>query len=410
MDDTKLPDYTLRAHTCAVTTVLVVDDCHTPTLVSTDEKGRIIVWDLITRRSVRSHQLESGAAITATQYVEPNLLACLSKEDCSLRLYNLATLEEIFEMKVNTMSFANFVIARSENGLLTLFCCSTTNPEAIDCYTIDVTTKRLKRVAKELHFGESIANVLPDGLPKIDKLGLVMKFISHDSGTMFIGFESGIIIGFRLVFDSISDGDCLVVVTHVSAPHCPRPILSLEIDVNNRAKLLGSSTDTIIATDTIITTDTCAVSDMKSRAGITTSNDLAFITSEIHDTHTRKIYDIKSLSKYLLWSTWTGKSYSSKVDTSFIEKYWKSKSSLIPIESSQGSFDKNKADPKVSRYVKTKCITGFDSHCYSCRFGVRMDSVALSDRSKERRLLQFAEHSWYIIGYEDGSISLYRLK
>ena len=79
-----LPKYTLRNHTDPISALALyypARDTVVPYLISADASGKIVIWDLITRRPV--HTFASGvikAQVISLQLLSNNLLSVLSKD------------------------------------------------------------------------------------------------------------------------------------------------------------------------------------------------------------------------------------------------------------------------------------------------------------------------------------------
>lgn len=416
MDKARLPDYTLRNHTAAVTQLLVVpnypdeNNIQTdliPKLVSADEVGTILVWDMLTRRPIKSISIPSGASIVDIQLLANKYLVCLSK-DYTLRILDWFDLKEkpLFEMNVNTMNFANFTISideKEEN--LTLCCCNTQDSEAIDVYQINIKTSKLTRLFNHVDFYSIIKDNLSITLGKKlpDKLGMIMKFTQDlSSNTIFIGFESGILIGFLI------DSDLLKIV-YLSTYHFPEPILDLQCVFGSghskvSGALISSSTNNIIAKHSYPVSD--IITNRVKENHIYKSSNLAPTFPKAMEVKGTKIAHIAEFESYLIWATWGGKTFVKNTTTDKILKYKRGKGSIRPNESPQGSISQNQNENKELKYVKIGSMAVLQSN-HSAVGG--MKSLVVMNRSNQRRLKEFISHSWCFVGYNDGTISLYQI-
>ncbi len=416
MDRTRLPDCTLRNHTVAVTQLLVVANSFDaeniendliPKLISTDEMGKIIVWNLLTRRPMVDTSIPTGASITAIQLLASKYLVCLSK-DYTLRILDWNNLIEkpLFEMNVNTMNFANFTISidKDEKNFV-LCCCNTQDAEAIDIYQINIKTSKLTRLFNHIDFHSIIKDNLILSLDKKvpDKLGMIMKFEQDlRSNTIFIGFESGIIIGFQI------DSEMLKII-YLSTSHFPEPVLDIQVvgglkDVTGT--LISSSTNNIIIKHTYPISET--ITNRIKMNNIFKSSDLTPSTPQTIEVKGTKIAHIAEFENHLIWATWNGKLFIKDTYSGVIHKYKRSKGNIRPNESSQGSISKNQYENKEPRYVKLGAMAIFKSTSLSAVKDIK--SLVVMNRSSQRRLDQFISHSWSFVGYNDGTISLYQIE
>ncbi|KAK5962191.1 Asa1p PWA37_000227 [Arxiozyma heterogenica] len=444
MDRIQLPHYTLRKHTTSITKLLVIDKdiielneelqrkCESthitniiPKLISTDEAGNIVLWDLITRRPIGNAVSPSGVAIIDIQLIANKYLVYLSK-DYTLRILDWSKfpsdLDYIFEMNVNTLNFANFAASLDSNmETITLCCCNTQDSETIDVYHISISTKRLTRVFNHIDFYPMVKNVLQNMLNKVpDRLGMIMKFKQDlKTKTTFIGFESGIIVGYQIVLDKI-------VITYLSAAHFPEPVLDLYIlstqqnfqsnvpvvatnknnDNSDMGILLSSSTNNVV-----IKHYYSAHVNQTSRG----DNNLELITnlqvsnSERLEVKDNKIAHVAAFNQFLIWSTWNGKLFIKNVVKNTVSKYKRSKSNIRPNESSKGSLSGNPTQNNESKYMKISAMEVYQSRLGNSNEIVPLN-VMVMNSSRQRRLRQFISRSWCFIGYHDGTISIYEIE
>lgn len=413
MDRTRLPDYTLRKHTSAITQLIVSDNdtCDegdlVPRLVSSDETGNIIVWDLLTRRPVNEVTIPTGASIVGLELVSSMYLVSLSK-DYTLRIFDWTHLNDkcLFEMSVNTLNFANFAISVKEEdpSILKLCCCNTQDSETIDIYQINVKTSKLTRLFNHVDFFQILnAPLHIELMKKPDKLGMIMKFQQDPtSGTIFLGFESGIIVGFQIEDERLR-------VTYLSACHFPEPVLDLQVVpqeyTNSCGILISSSTTNSIGKHWFPLKEpsgnTLHMGYFYKRAMFTAS------ITELIEVKGSKIAHIAKINNYLIWCTWGGKLYIKDVNSDIVSKYTRSKGFIRPNESSQGSIASKSNSMEEPTYVKIGAMVVFKEKKAITN---TMDGLLVLNTSMQRRLNQFITHSWCFIGYNDGTISLYEIK
>lgn len=445
MDRIRLPDYTLRKHKTSITQLLVVDRdivnfneverrrdensnivSINPKLISTDETGNIFVWDLVTRRPIVNVTSPSGAAIIDVQLLANKYLVYLSK-DYMLRILDWPKLSSdeghIFEMNVNTLNFANFTASLDSNmEIITLCCCNTQDSETIDVYQVNITTKKLTRIFNHIDFYPTIKNILQNELNKLpDRLGMIMKFKQDlKTGTIFIGFESGIIIGYQIVFNKI-------IITYISAIHFPEPVLDLQIvatsetlqskfstfitdKTNNDGGftgiLLSSSTNNIIAKHyyPINISESWETNNKSELIAI-----LQLSCPDKIEVRGTKISHVAAFDRFLIWSTWSGKVFIKDIVTDTISKHKKSKGNIRPNESSKGNLSGGSTQSIESKYVKIGAMTIYQSELCNNN-EVERSAVDIMNSSKQRRFKQFASHSWCFVGYHDGTISMFEIK
>lgn len=399
MESVRAPKYVLRCHTSCVTTLLQLPDSIPPALISTDEEGQIIKWDLLTRRpKIRKQLNESASAIISTQYIKPGLIAVLSK-DHTLRILN-TDLEETFMMHVNTLTFANFTITNS-NGLLRLCCCNTTESDGLDIYIIDVENKTLKRLWKNLKFFELFNDYkeIKKQL-KIDKQGMLMKVTEFDD-TIFCGYESGIVIGIRLHVK-------FVEIVYISVLHAPEPILDIHIF---GATIYTSSTQNFIGEDFFTHTGYVPCEDeliMNSSRMVGKRRSLTLSLPTKIKIPNGNIGKITVENHNLICSCWSGNTFIVDMTTKKCEKINRPKSTIQVSESSQGSFtNSNGRIKKPSNLLKIGALNK-SLPDNTPNYPPPKSLISLS-RGSQRRLNEFMSQKWCYIGYEDGSISLFEL-
>ncbi|GAV53440.1 hypothetical protein ZYGR_0AI07240 [Zygosaccharomyces rouxii] len=396
MNGIKLPEYTLRFHKSSVTDLLVLDlpQDTAPSLVSGDATGTLCLWDLIRRRPISTHCIENEPPIVALQYVDGGLLAVLDKHH-KLRLFRInGSWKQVYEIPVNTLNFANFLIQRIGTEWYRLICCNTQDSESIDIYEFYLTSLHtLKRVHKGLKFYQAISSfTLPTGL-KLDKLGIVMKFTEWHS-VIFCGMESGVVIGFKLIDNN------QVEIVYVSHVHYPNPVLDLHPGKNS---LLSSSTDDKIGIHAL----NCQQNgvDLKRQAPILLNSELHSLSTNFKQVPVSQIAHIKKLENVLLLSSWSGETIVTNEQDEILDKFCKSKSSVEVNENPQGNLQSNKSSSKSANpNCKVSSLEGLSgSNSCSSKY------VVSKNAGQRRRIESFLQNSWCIIGYDDGNIAFHRL-
>lgn len=396
MDGLRLPDYTLRFHKSSVTDLLVVDLPKevAPILVSGDATGKLCLWDVITRRPKFIHCIENAPQIVALQYVEDGLLAVLDKHH-KLRLFKIdGSWEQLNEIPVNTLNFANFLVQRLDLSRYRLICCNTQDSETIDVYEFQLSELRsLKRIHKGLNFYQAIcSSVLPHGF-KLEKLGIVMKF-AELRGTIYCGMESGFIIGFQF------NESYQVQIVYVSHVHYPNPVLDL---FSCQDCLLSSSIDDKIGFHEFVQRKNDE--NLEHYGSLSVREGQQSLTENYKKVPLTKIGHLRKLENLLLLTNWAGETVITNEQTEVISKFVKSKSNVEVNENPQGNLQGNKPSVKNTNLnCKISSLEGVS------RFNANNSNSAVSTNMGQRRRIQkFSENSWCIIGYEDGNISFHRL-
>lgn len=395
MNGIQLPEYTLRSHKSSVTGLLVLHlpQDVAPSLISGDATGTLCLWDLIRRRPIYVHQIENKAPIVALQYVDDGLLAVLDKHH-KLRIFKLdGSWEQVYEIPVNTLNFANFLIRRLGNDLYRLICCNTQDSGSIDIYEFHLSSLHsLKRIHKGLKFYEAIHSLeFLTGL-KLDKLGIVMKFTEWH-GVIFCGMESGFVIGFKLSEDN------QVEIVYVSHVHYPNPILDL---YPGKDSLLSSSIDDKIGIHNVNRRPDRM--DLKRHDQILLSCELQSPSTNFKPVPISQISHIKKLENLLLLSSWSGETIATDHQGKILNKFSKPKSSVEVNENPQGNIQTNKThSKKANPNCKVNSLEGISS------WNENSNYVISTNVGQRRRIEKFLQSNWCIIGYEDGNIACHRL-
>lgn len=416
MHDLLLPDFTLRYHKSNVTTLLVfhLSEEPAPVLLSGDATGVIVLWDLITRRPIANYRIANDPQIVAFQYLEPSLVAVLCK-DHKLRILCIESLprwKQVYEIPVNTLNFANFLLQKLESNWFRLICCNTEDSEAIDVYIFHLSNlNSLKRVHKKLRFFEKVAPLVGDELG-LEKLGIVMRFVELD-GVIYCGLESGFVIGFKF-FDSVSENfddeasqtSCFTLeIVYISNANYPNPILDL---CAAPGYILSSSTDDKVGIHKW--QQLCGLTSPNIQHSSILENELKLTKNNFKRIPVTEVSHLKQLDDCLLLGSWSGETTVLDRQDALISKFVKSKSMLEVTENSKGNLQGNGNVAKSgSRNCKISSLEGISGA--EVRKGT--DSNLLDppiQMGRRRRVETFMQSSWCIIGYDDGSIAFYRLK
>lgn len=450
--DITLPWHTLRFHSKRVTTLSIqptFTDSTLPYLISGDEEGKLVVWGLLTRRPLTVIQLPTHAQIIDAKplWHMGKVLYCVLSRDHTFRVYvsDGSNAKVAFEMPVNTLNFANFE-AWSEDGEITLVCCSTIGAEFIDVYRFRVgELNSLRRLFKGVDFQPLLSELLTDeGSGEERKLGIAMRF-ARDClhGVVFCGFEGGIVLGFKLLPDSIE-------IVYVSEYYYPNPILDLFVGYGESVVLLSSSTSreiNLVGLDKYMDTFT-----LQSQKGLdhtdetphsgdfppqatTGGTKLAIAPNVVvmkRETESRtikspfpKVSHVRATKNFYVLSGWSGRTaVLDKTDLKLVDTYWKSRSGVSVNESARGSLGNEKVrEPQYRKIGAMTVLDPFESQLNSAMGYTPSPSASSNSESSltsdsliapratisRRRLDNLAEHTWCFVGYDDGSIGMYKV-
>ncbi|AWU76641.1 uncharacterized protein C5L36_0C05670 [Pichia kudriavzevii] len=266
-----------------------------PTVITADESGLIVWWNLITCRPFGVWKAHNDSVLTVKQlgikwtqnseesdFTSPitydsygqllthskdgsvkiwKLLDVTSKENLEFTYTGLlkkkvttedemksVTPPKLFEMPVNTLNFANIDI-NIENFLITP---STIDSDGFDIYQIDLNMRRehekLKRVVHDYKLSTpdsevKITEIEDDQISPMDftrrcGLGVIMKIKWLDTNTFIIGYESGQIVVYEFAKD---EGDFKVKNIFSDASLIGNAITALTFDAMNKKILFGST-------------------------------------------------------------------------------------------------------------------------------------------------------------------------
>ncbi|AMD18794.1 HBL108Cp [Eremothecium sinecaudum] len=397
--------YTLRAHVASITDLCCVYGLNTPHLLSSDSDGTIYLWNLISRRPV-AHGKISGQVVWI-DCLRPGLYVALSKDN-TLRFMRtqhnkeivkiteyvsreLQELRVVYEIPVNSLNFANVAIQELDNERYMLWCCNTMDSECIDIYEFNLSNEQsFKRVFQALNIYEQISNIRGEkNIFKFDKLGTIMKFLAVGP-MVYCGFESGFVVGLR-----VCDG--VVDIAYVSPVHYPEPVLGM---VYNKEKhvVLTSSTKNIIG---IHCTEMGFGKLYDKIDNVRIMRGLEY-TKTSFNVPLKKVSHIDVLDGLLLLGSWTGYVVAlQESDNEVVFKIRKDKNQVYVDDSYIGNAEpSNKEKP----WTPVGCVIGVPGNVFD-KLGNRN-----SLRPGEiRKLNEFAKHRWCVVGYEDGTITIYQV-
>lgn len=442
MDKTRLPNYTLRYHKSRVTVLKFIQlpqDFVLPTLVSGDASGQLVLWDLATRRPITTYSIEKSPEIVAVQYLDDYLLAILSKDhklhilkvhkedatvmkrqSSSFELPPAYSLQECYHVPINTLNFANFLLQNLGDSLYRLICCNTQDSDSIDIYTFHLSDLHsLRRIRKGVNFYEIIRELLSKSeAERVNKLGIVMKF-TQCNDIIYCGLESGYIIGFKmhdnLELLSSKSGDTnhyefMIEIVYISAVHHPNPVLDLFSVKDN---VLSSSVDAVIGTHQVTYAPNNEVFDELDYTTRISDHILYKRTLKVQADNFKKspvaqVSHIIELNEYLILGCWSGNTVVVKQDGQITENFFKSKSNVLVNESAQGNLQGNgQISDKDKRFYKICSLTGLSKRVSET--SVQTHLAQPLSVGHQRRVTNFLDESWCVIGYEDGGIVFHQI-
>ncbi|CAI4779967.1 BMC_2a_G0056340.mRNA.1.CDS.1 [Saccharomyces cerevisiae] len=428
-----LSDFTLRYHKRGITALQVIKApsvSNVPVLLSGDNYGYFVMWDLVTKRPITHIEIEGNSHIIAFWWVETtNVLYILSK-DSMLRIFELDSSTQrsidlvrklsqanktdhlqwtkIYEMPINTLNFANFIIEAEvkptkDNKSYRFVCCHTDDSETIDIYQIiEDSTFKLKRPFNNINFPRFLKQQNFLGISKDSKFGIIMRFAKLND-VIFLAYENGFVVGFKITFDEGLQRDIAELV-HVSNDHYPNPILDMCVSGD---ELYSCSTDDFITKykipvnlqlETKYLRDDALLIKCPSSLRVSEPSKVHLPLKNIG--HIDKVKD-----DYLVVSSWSGMTIVYNMRTSEVEQtFVKSKNNLVVSDSSMGDLTNgsgsNTESSSKSHNYKVGAMTCLES------FDVQSDGLRLGQL---RRIKALAKCNWCLIGYEDGTIKLNKI-
>ncbi|SCU82196.1 LADA_0C03686g1_1 [Lachancea dasiensis] len=397
--------YTLRKHECEVTCLKVVHLNAFPMLVSGDRNGLIIIWDLIARRPRFQHQLESKAHIVSIGYLDHYItllskdhtlrFLCWCKNNCVVLTgqdhddtNECEGLHQVYEIPVNTLNFANVALTPAEDGLHRLWCCHTVDSESFDVYTFNLQDPHsLKRQFNRVNLYDALlsaTNWKRDNA--LEKTGIVMKFLEH-KGVVFLGFESGFVVGVQLL--ETPNSQPVLALVYASSIHYPEPVLSLCVSSDGRS-VYSSSTNSVIGIHNLSSVAELSI-ESKIIGGVAIPNELSLSKNALK-MQSSEIAHLESIANCLIATNWKGQTLISNNSQTIVANA-KERSNVLVEVSNAGSFSEEK---KTQNWIKVSSMT--------CLERQKPNSIECFNAGQKRRIETFASRNWIFTGYEDGSI------
>ncbi|KAK6456316.1 G-protein beta subunit-like protein containing WD repeats [Scheffersomyces xylosifermentans] len=198
-----VPVFTLRYHETSISNVVPSYVWNKHCLVSTDTKGWIVIWNINSKRPIKKWRGHNETILTVRFVNETDLMT--HSRDSSLKIWDLTEEgegqpPELFFLPVNSLNFSN--VEYFDDCLVT--------PASVDSNNFDI--YRIKACRPEYGFTRILTNFSPFDLYSKNKteinspnelgrndFGIIMKFLYvEDERVLFLGFESGQIIGLKI--------------------------------------------------------------------------------------------------------------------------------------------------------------------------------------------------------------------
>lgn len=234
--------FSLRAHAAPVVAFCVAGDSP----ASGDASGVVVVWDMRTRRPRLRWKAHQGHIYTL-KAVDGGLLS--HGRDNAVRFWDLHDLgSPRFEMPVNSLNFCNV-----DSCLQLLATPGTQNADTFDIYRIQ--GQQLARVVAGVGSDTAAADLGLRG-----GHGSVMRLLFVDDSLLFVGYESGVVRGYRVRFPVakqvrqphdafVLNKDAHVTVVFECGLQKPHPVLSLEHDADQNCVFVGSAAQKLLKID-----------------------------------------------------------------------------------------------------------------------------------------------------------------
>lgn len=380
MDHFSIPSFTLRYHKYPVSSLETIElnDSKIPYLISGDEKGTVIIWDLLTRRPITISKISEDCIVYIEQ-IDVDLLAILSR-DFTLRFFtvqdhNTGSNKElivkkenntrnkvqlltkpIWEIPINTLNFTNVCIKKIGIDDYRLYCCHTQDSELLDIYKINPRNKILKREVSKISLGDT------------DKMGIVMKMVRANDDIVYIGTENGYIVGID------SEGK----IRFSKKVVYPDPVLDMT---------LSGDQDYIYVSTT---------SNMLQKINIKDMNEIAL---KINVSKCNQIGKICTMNNdYIVCITWKGECIIIDKENKVQKSFSKSRSNQIVSTSNIGGKNNN---------VMEKFHKNHKMGSLLCIGKQTMNNEESLNSRDQRRIKGLISKDWCLIGFDDGTIAVY---
>ncbi|ODV82625.1 hypothetical protein CANARDRAFT_204815 [[Candida] arabinofermentans NRRL YB-2248] len=416
----------------------------TPTLISVDESGWIIWWDITTKRPIGSWKGHNGNILTLKQLdhkwygkilthgkdgelVIWDLFTLIKLNSTSVTFRNSCPLQRklfsdgenmskwpmpkvIFRMPVNMMNFSNVDI--QWDGIVVTP--STQDSNKLDIYRISIDEHQiaidggLKRLFKSVCPMEIIQR---DGLDvKVDHikneedtngsvgggqskdLGIIMKIVWVSNTKFSVGYESGHVITYSLTPDNEKIG-----IFSICAKHYPNPIISLTYDQFNDRLISSSSSDMIVFDDL-----NYGILDVTSKV-------------KVFKLKHKGVSDIKVRNIMVGFITWDGYARFYKYDEEkvlkFLFKLKKLVPSITPSINPTATSESDITETIDESLAQRASILNF-TKIQKNHQGLKNDNNLIFNNGMSKNIIKKRDEinydrNWLFIAYKDGRIVLY---
>lgn len=440
-ENSRYPIFTLRKHTDPITAIafvriplttqtkLIIPPSNTttatehqnspetntickPYVVTADEKGNLKLWDLKTHRTIiEIDHAHKGSVLSvkqlgttykeedATTVIDPALFGyCLThSRDHTIKFWRLLDdkgailFKEIYEMPVNSLNFSN--VDSFDHYLVSP---NTSDSNKFDIYDLNFlymdNAKHLTRVFEAVdllkeckiqghEFHEFNLRAKQDddldNVNRVDKFGIVMKYLWIKKDLIAVGYESGHVVIVQCDLDTKK-----LKILQVSAYHFPNPVLSISYNQHENTLLSSSIKSKIVKHD---------LSNFKSEP--------TSVKVQLN-----KISNIITYQDRLILSSWSGliKFFkSTKTTDSYeeISQFNKPKGMLIGNLNIIGNNQSNDIEIQKQYIVKPNTLEVFIQDQKEIGVGYQ--------RILERRDMMLLKKNFLCVGYDDGTVMVY---
>ncbi|KAI5965363.1 ASA1 [Candida pseudojiufengensis] len=223
----------LRSHQSPITYILPINS---NTIYTSDQNGFIIKWDLSIKRPILKWKAHNDSILTLINFQNKYLIS--HSRDSTIKIWLNDKCE--FEFPSNSLNFSN-ILLYDDQYLITP---ATIDSNNLDIYRIQLDSDsewQLTRVVTNFScYQLSNKNEIlsdEDSMKGRKDFGIIMKFYLLNS-IIYIGFESGDIIGLKMILPdskilresnstTIINKDLKLELVYHNSTHSPNPVISL---------------------------------------------------------------------------------------------------------------------------------------------------------------------------------------
>ncbi|KAH3682001.1 hypothetical protein WICPIJ_007033 [Wickerhamomyces pijperi] len=439
-ENSRYPIFTLRKHTHAITATefvkipisttsrLITPSTSTsnssnslqttckPYVITADEKGNIKLWDLKTHRVVKEiDQAHEGSILSIRQLgittntegtynINSTLFGFVltHSRDHTIKFWKLfddqglILLKEVYEMPVNALNFSNVDVM--DNFLVSA---NTSDSNKFDIYDLKfLYVESAKHLTREFEavdlFKQCQQNKYkftefnirgkeeddPENVNRVDKFGIIMKFLWITKEILAVGYESG-----HTLIVKVDIKAKKMTIQQISAHHFPNPILSISYNKDNNTLLTSSIRSKIIQHD---------LSNLQSEPQILKIN-------------LTKISNIVTYTDKLILSSWTGyikffqnsRQGSETPSYQEIAQFKKPKGLLVGNLNIIGNNQSNDIESQKQYTVKPNSLAVFIGD------DLKKGIDPQYQRRLDRRDLMVLQKNFLSVGFDDGTVMVY---